>query len=94
MAIDTFIINYFKFISLTSRLQLTPVLDKPAFSRIPLNSEPRIVVKIFGKFVKFVKNGGELPTADSTATTYDTTSRRQLIRVLHLWTLKTPISKV
>ncbi len=35
-----------------SRRQLVPILDKPAFSRIPLNSEPRIVVKIFGKFVK------------------------------------------
>jgi hypothetical protein len=32
-------------------VELTPILDKPAFSRIPLNSEPRIVVKIFGKFM-------------------------------------------
>ncbi len=35
-----------------SRRRLVPILDKPAFSRIPLNSEPRIVVEIFGKFVK------------------------------------------
>ncbi len=35
-----------------SRRQLIPIFDKPAFSRISLNSKPRIVVKIFGKFVK------------------------------------------
>jgi hypothetical protein len=29
------------------RRQLSSVLDKPAFSRIPLNSEPRIVVNVW-----------------------------------------------
>ncbi len=54
-----------------SRRQLIPIFDKPAFSRISLHSEPRIVVKIFGKFVKrqvCVKNGDELPTADFQST--------------------------
>jgi len=35
-----------------SRRQLTPVFDKPAFSRFPQNCEPLIVVEIFGKIVK------------------------------------------
>jgi hypothetical protein len=48
----------------TSRRQLTPILDKPAFSRIHRNLEPRIVVEIFGKFVKkqVCPKWGELPT--------------------------------
>jgi hypothetical protein len=36
----------------SSRRQLTPILDKPAFSRIPWNLEPRTVVEMFGEFVK------------------------------------------
>jgi len=35
-----------------SRRQLTPVFDKPAFSRFSQNCEPLIVVEIFGKIVK------------------------------------------
>jgi len=48
-----------------SRRQLTPVFDKPAFSRFSQNCEPRFVVEIFGKIVKrqVCQNGGELPTA-------------------------------
>jgi len=48
-----------------SRRQLTPVFDKPAFSRFFQNCEPLIVVEIFGKIVKrqVCQNGGELPTA-------------------------------
>jgi len=36
----------------TIRRQLTPVFDKPAFSRFSQNCEPRFVVEIFGKIVK------------------------------------------
>ncbi len=35
-----------------SRRQLTPVFDKPAFSRFPQNCEPLFVVEIFGEIVK------------------------------------------
>ena len=51
---------------LTSRRKLTPVFDKPAFSRFSQIFQPRLVVHSFGKIVKrqvCVKNDGELPTA-------------------------------
>ncbi len=46
---DTFLFNHFSVHS--SRRQLIPFFDKPAFSRIPWNLEPRTVVEIFGKFM-------------------------------------------
>ena len=40
------------FVDLTSRRQLTPVFDKPAFSRFCQIFQPRFVVHSFGKIVK------------------------------------------
>jgi hypothetical protein len=43
-----------------SRVPLIPHFDKPAFSRIPKNCEPQIVVEMFEEFVKrrVCQNGG------------------------------------
>jgi len=78
-----------------SRRQLTPVFDKPAFSRVSQNCEPLIVVEIVGKIVKMqvCQNGGELPssvryallqlwTRKSQKQYRTLTSRRQLTPVL------------
>jgi hypothetical protein len=34
------------------RVPLLPSFEKPGFSRIPLNCEPRIIVEMFDEFVK------------------------------------------
>jgi hypothetical protein len=46
--------------ALISRVPLIPHFDKPAFSRIPKNCEPQIVVEMFQEFVKrrVCQNGG------------------------------------
>jgi hypothetical protein len=50
-----------------SRVPLLPHFDKPAFSRIPKNCEPQIVVEMFEEFVKRrVKMGEEWHTAGAT----------------------------